>query len=159
MSRSRRERSGGFEELRVAALEKRIEADLALGRHADVVAELEALVEEHPLRERLRGQLMLALYRCGRQADALAAYQTARRALVEELGIEPSPPLRELERAILRQDPSLDVAQAAAPERSLLVVALTTRRSRGAARACDAARAATCQRAGARGADRRAASS
>ncbi len=109
----------------------------------DVVAELEALVEEHPLRERLRAQLMLALYRCGRQADALAVYQTARRALVEELGIEPSPPLRELEQAILRQDPSLDVAQAAAPERSLLVVALTTRRSRGAARACGAARAAT----------------
>ena len=113
-----------LEELRLAALEKRIEADLALGRHAELVAELEALVAEHPLRERLRAQLMLALYRCGRQADALAVYQATRRALVEELGIEPSPPLRELEQAILRQDPSLELAPAAAPERSVLVVAL-----------------------------------
>jgi DNA-binding SARP family transcriptional activator len=115
---------GRLEELRVAALEKRIEADLALGRHADLVAELDALVAEHPLRERLRAQLILALYRCGRQADALAAYQAAWRTLVEELGLEPSPPLRELEQAILRQDPSLDLARAPVPERSLLVVPL-----------------------------------
>jgi DNA-binding SARP family transcriptional activator len=115
---------GRLEELRLAALEKRIEADLALGRHAELVAEVEALVGEHPLRERLRAQLMLALYRCGRQADALAVYRTTRRALVKELGIEPSPPLRELEQAILRQNPSLDVAPAPAPERSLLVVPL-----------------------------------
>ena len=115
---------GRLEELRLAALEKRIEADLALGRHAELVAELEALVTVHPLRERLRGHLMLALYRCGRQADALAAYQTARRALVEELGIEPSAPLRELEQAILCQDRSLDLAQPPAPERSLLVILL-----------------------------------
>jgi len=113
-----------LEELRLAALEKRIEADLALGRHAELVAEAEALVAEHPLRERFRAQLMLALYRCGRQADALAVYRTTRRALIEELGIEPSPPLRELEQAILRQDPSLDLASAPAPERSLLVVPL-----------------------------------
>ena len=115
---------GRLEELRLAALEKRIEADLALGRHAELVAEVEALVAEHPLRERLRAQLMLALYRCGRQADALAVYRTTRRALIEELGIEPSPPLRELEQAILRQDPSLDLAPAPGPERSLLVVPL-----------------------------------
>ena len=111
-------------ELHIAALEKRIDADLAFGRHADLVAELEALVAEHPLRERLRSQLMLALYRCGRQADALAVYQNTRRALVEELGIEPSPPLRELEQAILRQDRSLDLAATPSLTRSILVVAL-----------------------------------
>jgi predicted ATPase/DNA-binding SARP family transcriptional activator len=98
-----------LEELRLATFEKRIEADLELGRHAHLVGELEALVEEHPLRERLHAQLMLALYRCGRQADALAAYQNARRALVEQLAIEPSAPLRQLERAILRQEASLDL--------------------------------------------------
>ncbi len=97
-----------LEELRLAALEDRIDADLALGRHGQLVAELEQLVAEHPLRERLRGQLMLALYRSGRQADALAVYQRARRALVDELGIEPGDSLRKLERAILEQDPSLD---------------------------------------------------
>ena len=103
-----------LEEARTATLEARIEADLQLGRHAGLVAELEALVAEHPLRERLRGQLMLALYRSGRQADALAAYQETRRVLVEELGIDPSPELRELEQAILRQDPALAAAPAAA---------------------------------------------
>jgi DNA-binding SARP family transcriptional activator len=115
---------GRLEELRLAALEKRIEADLACGRHADLVAELEALVAQAPLRERLRGQLMLALYRCGRQAEALAVYQATRRALVDELGIEPSLPLRRLEQAILRQDPSLAPMPAAAPDRSVLVVSL-----------------------------------
>ena len=99
-----------LEELRLAALEKRIEADLELGRHAELVGELETLVEEHPLREHLRAQLMLALYRCGRQADALAAYQNARRVLVEQLAVEPSVPLRQLEQAILRQELSLDLA-------------------------------------------------
>ena len=96
-----------LEEIRLAALELRIEADLALGRHDELVAELEALVAEHPLRERLRRYLMTALYRSGRQAEALDAYQDARRALVDELGIEPGAALQELERAILRQDPAL----------------------------------------------------
>ena len=97
-----------LEELRLSALEERIEADLALGRHAELVPELEALVREHPLRERLRAQLMFALYRSGRQADSLAAYQQARRTLAEELGLEPGRRLQELERAILRQDAALD---------------------------------------------------
>ena len=96
-----------LEELRTVTLEERIEADLALGRHAELVSELEALVAAQPLRERPRAQLMLALYRSGRQADALAAYRTARETLVEELGIDPGPELRELEAAILRQDESL----------------------------------------------------
>jgi DNA-binding SARP family transcriptional activator len=97
-----------LDEIRSAALEARIEADLALGRHAAVVGELEQLVAEQPLRERLRGQLMLALYRSGRQAEALEVYRKTREALVEELGIEPSRALHELERAILGQDPLLD---------------------------------------------------
>jgi DNA-binding SARP family transcriptional activator len=95
-------------ELRVVALEDRLDADLARGRHRELVGELEALVAAHPFRERLRGQLMLALYRCGRQADALHAFQDARRALVEELGIDPGPALQRLQRQILDQDPSLD---------------------------------------------------
>jgi DNA-binding SARP family transcriptional activator len=97
-----------LEELRLAALEQRIEADLAAGRHHELVGELEALRREHPLRERLSGQLMLGLYRCGRQAEALETYRAARAALVDELGIEPGRPLRELHEAILRQDPGLD---------------------------------------------------
>ena len=92
---------------RLAAIEDRVEAELALEDHAELVSELEALVRQHPFRERLRGQLMLALYRSGRQAEALTAYQEARRVLVEELGIDPGPTLRELEQAILRQDPAL----------------------------------------------------
>ncbi len=96
-----------LEDLRVAAQELLVEASLALGRHADVIGELERLVDAHPYRERLRAQLMLALYRADRQADALQAYQDARTALVEELGIEPGERLRELERAILAQDPAL----------------------------------------------------
>jgi YVTN family beta-propeller protein len=97
-----------LEELRLTATEERIEVDLELGRHAEVAAELDALVAEHPLRERLRCQLMLALYRCGRQSEALEVYRDGRRQLVEEIGIEPAPQLRELERAILDQDASLD---------------------------------------------------
>src|SRR5436309_71821 len=97
-----------LEELRVVALEERLEAELALGLHAQLVPELEALVAQYPLRERSRGQLMLALYRSGRQAEALEAYQQARRTLVDELGIEPSRALQELERAILVQDRSLE---------------------------------------------------
>ena len=116
-----------LEEIRLAAVELRIDADLALGRHDELSGELEALVAEHPLRERLRRQLMTALYRTGRQAEALDAYQDARRALVDELGIDPSPALQELERAILRQDPSLNAEATAhagvrdADERSILV--------------------------------------
>src|SRR5919204_1193315 len=97
-----------LEELRLVALEERIDADLALGRHRRVVAELEALVAAHPLRERLRGQLMLALYRCGRKADALETYRDGRRRSVDELGLEPGPALRELEARIL--DDSDDLA-------------------------------------------------
>ncbi len=82
-----------LEELRLAAIELRVDADLALGRHNDLIGELESLVGEHPLRERVRGQLMLALYRAGRQAEALAVYQDARSVLVDQLGIEPSPAL------------------------------------------------------------------
>jgi ABC-type transport system substrate-binding protein/DNA-binding SARP family transcriptional activator len=96
-----------LEDLRLTALENRIEADLALGRHEDVVPELEALVRAHPLRERLQGQLLVALYRCGRQAEALEAYRAARRRFVDELGVEPGPELQGLERAILDHDPSL----------------------------------------------------
>jgi DNA-binding SARP family transcriptional activator len=134
-------------ELRLAALEERIDADLELGRHDRLVGELQALVAEEPLRERPRRQLMLALYRSGRQADALAQYREARRLLVDELGIEPTPALQELERAILRRDAALadahgepgrrrgcvlcagaDLAQLAAPlcgrERELVLVEL-----------------------------------
>jgi DNA-binding SARP family transcriptional activator len=98
---------GRLEESRTAALEDLIDAELSLGAGADLVGKLESLIEDHPFRERLRAQLMLALYRAGRQADALAVYQETRRVLVDELGIEPSAPLRELEQAILRQEPSL----------------------------------------------------
>jgi predicted ATPase/DNA-binding SARP family transcriptional activator len=94
--------------LRLDAVERRIDADLAAGRDRELIDELERLVAAHPLRERARGQLMLALYRAGRQADALAAYRTARDASVESLGLEPGASLRALERAILHQDPSLD---------------------------------------------------
>jgi predicted ATPase/DNA-binding SARP family transcriptional activator len=96
-----------LEELRLAAVEARIESELESGAHELLVPELERLIADHPFRERLRGQLMLALYRAGRQAEALQAYQAARTVLVEELGIEPGPELQELERAILRQDAEL----------------------------------------------------
>jgi DNA-binding SARP family transcriptional activator len=98
-----------WEEQRVTALMDRIDSDLALGRHEQLVGELKRLVAEHPLRERLRGQQMLALYRAGRQAEALDAYQEARQALVEELGIEPSAALQRLQRGILEHDPALEV--------------------------------------------------
>jgi DNA-binding SARP family transcriptional activator len=113
-----------LEEVRLGALERRLEADLACGRGAELIAELEALVREHPFRERLRAALMRALYAAGRQADALAVYREARETLVNELGIEPSPALQALERAILRHDPALvPPGEAAAPARALLVVA------------------------------------
>ncbi len=98
-----------LEEQRLAAVEERIEADLRLGRHVELVAELEGLVRKHPLRERLRAQHMLALYRSGRQADALESFRDARSSLIEELGLEPGKELRELEQAILAQDPALDL--------------------------------------------------
>jgi DNA-binding SARP family transcriptional activator len=121
-----------LEELRLAALDRRIDADLAAGNHADVVGELEAMVAQYPRRERLRFQLMLALYRSARQAEALEAYRAARRELSEELGLEPSEELKQLEQAILRQDPALDRSkedapvptpsrQAAPPDRALLI--------------------------------------
>ena len=119
-----------LDELRLAAMEQRIEAKLALGGHAEVVGELEALIREHPYRERLHSQLMIALYRSERQAEALQAYQEARGKLVEELGIEPGERLRDLERAILAQDPELQLAAvegstearpAAVPSRSAFV--------------------------------------
>ena len=97
-----------LEQSRLAALEDRIEADLALGRHREISAELASLVADHPLRERLWGQFIVALYRSDRQADALAAYGRARNLLAEELGIDPGPALRDLERAVLQQD--LDMA-------------------------------------------------
>ncbi len=102
-----------LDELRLTALEERIEAELELGRAGDLVAELEALVRENPLRERPRGQLMLALYRSGRQAEALQAYQETRRVLVDELGIEPTPALQRLHASILRQESALQPGPAA----------------------------------------------
>jgi DNA-binding SARP family transcriptional activator len=98
-----------LEERRIVAVEERIDAELQLGHHADLVADLEALVSANPLRERLAAQLMLALYRCGRQADALAVYQRTRGTLVEQLGIRPNPALRKLEQAILLQEPALEL--------------------------------------------------
>jgi len=100
--------SARLEALRLAAVEDRIDADLELGRHADLIAELSSLAARYPLQERLRGQLMLALYRSGRQAEALDVYRETRRLLADELGLEPSQSLRDLERAILAQDPVLD---------------------------------------------------
>ncbi len=98
-----------LEELRLVALEARIDADLALGRHRQVVGELEELVGRHPLREALRARLVLALYRCGRQADALATYREGRSRLVDELGLEPGPELRRLHQRVLAQSPELDL--------------------------------------------------
>src|SRR5262249_3841724 len=106
-----------LEQLRLVCLEDRIDSDLASGRHAELVGDLEALVKEHPLRERPRAQLMLALYRSGRQAEALDVYQDGRRTLVEERGIEPSGELRELQQAILNQDSALGLSAAGAPVR------------------------------------------
>jgi DNA-binding SARP family transcriptional activator len=98
-----------LEELHLAAIELSLEGELGAGREAQVIGRLGALVDEHPLRERLRGLLMLALYRAGRQADALDAFRDARWTLVEQLGLEPGPELRRLQEAILRQDPALDL--------------------------------------------------
>ena len=104
-----------LEELRLDAIEHAVDGELAAGEHHELVGELEALVMEHPLRERLRGQLMLALYLGGRQADALAAYREARATLVDQIGVEPGPELRRLHEAILRHDSSLSHAASQAP--------------------------------------------
>ena len=114
-----------LEELRLETLERRFEADLALGRHAEIVGEVQALVLAHPLRERPRAVLMQALYGSGRQVDALEVYRQTRRLLVEELGIEPSPALHDLEQAILRHDPALisQESPAAPRQRAIMVVA------------------------------------
>src|SRR5690349_7029295 len=106
---SERRDADRLDELRLAALEDRIEADLAVGRHSSLIGELEALVAEHPLREQPRAQLMLALYRSGRQADALGVYRQTRDLLREELGLEPGVMLQQLERLILLHDPALDL--------------------------------------------------
>ena len=150
-----------LEELRLASVEWRVEADLALGRHAQLLTELDGLVREHPLRERLRAHHMLALYRAGRSAEALDTYQSARQVLAEELGIDPGPALQQVQEAILRQDPALDHAalasgvspaaapaasaevSAATPERSLLVGAARRRQSRCPRRPSRAALQAT----------------
>jgi predicted ATPase/DNA-binding SARP family transcriptional activator len=119
-----------LEELRLVALTRRIDVDLALGRHAQLVGELGSLIAEHPLQERLRGQLMLALYRSGRQAEALDVYQQTRKVLVQGLGIEPSPSLQELERAILQQDAALELGaepEATARDRQDLAAQRTQR--------------------------------
>jgi len=116
-----------LEELRLGALELRIDAELVLGLQARLIGELQELVAAHPLRERLRGQLMLALYRDGRQAEALDMYQRGRQQLVAGLGLEPGPALQKLQQAILRQEPSLETS-AAAPQRSILVAPQDARR-------------------------------
>jgi branched-chain amino acid transport system substrate-binding protein len=106
-----------LEEARLEALEARIDADLAAGRHAELVGELRRLVGEHPYRERLRAQLMLALYRAGRQSEALDVFADARRVLVGELGLEPGPELQRLQQGILGQDPTLDAPASGTPPR------------------------------------------
>jgi YVTN family beta-propeller protein len=116
-----------LDEVRLVALEQRVDADLELGEHGSLIPELELVVREHPERERLRAQLILALYRSGRQTEALATYRETRRALVEELGLEPSRELQALERAILTQDPAID-----APERSRPTAERVRRRRGGA---------------------------
>src|SRR5919106_1840079 len=108
-----------LEELRLAALEDEVDARLDLGGHAEVLGRLRALAQEHRLRERLRGQLMLALYRAGRQAEALELYETTRQALAEELGVDPGPELQALHQSILRQDPSLDWVPPPTPRTNL----------------------------------------
>jgi len=99
--------SNRLDELRLVAMERRADAELSLGHHQELVGELESIASEHPLRERLQGQLMVALYRCGRQGDALAVYRRTRTTLTEELGIDPSKPLQDLELAILNQAPEI----------------------------------------------------
>jgi DNA-binding SARP family transcriptional activator len=126
--------SARLEELRLSSVEDRIDADLALGRHAGLVGELDALVAANPLRERLWGQLMLARYRSGRQAEALASYRQLRSLLTTELGIEPSAALRELERRILQQDAALELATVRRPPSTALAAAHRRARPRVSSR-------------------------
>src|SRR5213076_1600714 len=116
-----------LEELRLAALMDRIDCDLALGRHEQTLGELNVLVRVHPLRERLRAQQMLALYRADRQAEALDAYAEARKALVDNLGIEPSEALQRLQQAILRHDPSLETPTGTAAVNGIAATETTPR--------------------------------
>ena len=140
---------GRLQEARLAALEDRIEADLALGSDGELVPEIESLVASNPLQERLRGQLMLALYRAGRQADALAVYRQTSELLREELGLEPGRTLQELERSILEQDASLDGGPSAVAAR--MVTRWGCVRSRGLrssiapTRSTSAAASGSCQ--------------
>ena len=108
--------------LRLSALEARIDADLALGRHRSLLGELDSLTIEHPLSERFRGQQMLALYRCGRQTEALRAYEQTRAYLADEIGIDPSPDLRDLEQRILDHDPGLELPAAPSLTRRAVMV-------------------------------------
>jgi hypothetical protein len=117
-----------LEELRLSTLERRIDAELEAGQNGNLVGELETLIAEQPLREHLRWLLILSLYRAGRQAEALEVYRETRRVLTEELGLEPSPALRELEQAILRQDPSLDATAAPTPTDPIPAVSERKRR-------------------------------
>jgi DNA-binding SARP family transcriptional activator/class 3 adenylate cyclase len=130
-----------LQEQRLAAITDRIDVELQLGRHGELLGELEALVRQYPFAERLRGQLILALYRSGRQADALDAYRAARQALADELGLEPGPELRRLERSILRQDGGLDLTGNGGPVPAAVAAAATVTGLAGDA-AADAARGA-----------------
>ena len=136
-----------LEEQRLAALELRVEADLAAGRHAELVGELQQLTSQHPWRERLHGQLMLALYRSGRQADALEAYRHAREVLVDQLGIEPGAELHDLHEAILAHDPSIAAPPVTArPDSSARSPALPTPATALIGREHDVDRIASCLR-------------
>src|SRR6266545_3322493 len=141
-----------LEEARLVATEDRLDADLALGRHRELVAELETLIRLHPLRQQLRAQLMLALYRSGRQADALAAYRVARRSLADLLRTEPSQSLQRLEQAILAQDPALDLlalvratGEAASPARGAAAGPAAAERGLATVLACDVAEVGALQ--------------
>ncbi len=128
-----------LDEARLVALEDRIEAELALGQHLTLVPEIEAFARTHPLRERLYAQLMLALYRAGRQADALARYQQARRMLIDEFALEPSPQLKEMQRAILNQDPTLQLPAPTASAKRRPARLLTAKPTRASATAAPTA--------------------